>query len=45
MPRLVKGVRWVDIEPTGLASRVELDPAAFTRPPRHPPPPSDPVEG
>jgi hypothetical protein len=32
MPRLVNGLRWVDIEPSGVASRVELDPVAFTRP-------------
>jgi hypothetical protein len=31
MPRLVDGVRWVDIEPSGIASRVELDPDAFRR--------------
>ena len=31
MPRLTDGVLRVDIEPSGVASRVELDPEAFRR--------------
>jgi hypothetical protein len=29
MPRLIDGVRWVDIEPSGIASHIELNPASF----------------